>query len=470
MKKFIYTLALAISLTLTGCSQWVEGDPLRWENGDVVTTPELTIKIPEQITTETLSFTTKVKNASSMAFVVVEGSKKVDYQDLMYGYVSGVVKTSITTENFEHTFKVDGIVAGRTYTLYAAVADKHRLMTTLKKNINAIDGVSPYIIGDYKLTATNCGTLATVTFNEPIVHNSNMGAITYDIYNENLEVILSGTAHATAVSNQLTVSLPAPASFDATAVVLLSFEQGAVKDAHGNEMTAIKNVVDEEGYPTGPWWLYEGYISDGHNYVFTGKIDVGSGTRQQFRSPAQTLTYVANNVTIDGVTAKAWTMPSILNALSSGVVTANEAVPAYTYTKTIDGKETGIISFYDTNNGTPLLGTVVLDDADNVYEVYAADYDMSAGKIYPGWDFALSQDLYRSDYSCNYIGACPVIITIDNDTKEIMIVADIDPETFQFTDGETFTGSYKVNMRSTPTVIKNIKIHTFREKILRYSK
>ena len=53
MKKFIYTLALAISLTLTGCSQWVEGDPLRWENGDVVTTPELTIEIPEQITPAT---------------------------------------------------------------------------------------------------------------------------------------------------------------------------------------------------------------------------------------------------------------------------------------------------------------------------------------------------------------------------------------------------------------------------------
>lgn len=470
MKKFIYTLALAISLTLTGCSQWVEGDPLLWENGDVVTTPELTIEIPEQITTETLSFTTKVKNASSMAFVVVESSKKVDYQDLMYGYVSGVVKTSITTENFEHTFKVDGIVAGRTYTLYAAVADKHRLMTTLKKNITAIDGVLPYMTSNAELTATHNGTRANITFNEPIVRNNDMGAITYNVYNNRLEVIQSGTATAVASGNILTVSLPAPVSFDEVVYVLLSFEEGAVEDAHGNKMTVANNILDENGRPTGPWWLYEGYISDGHNYVFTGKIDLGSGTRQQFRSPAQALTHVANNVTIDGVTAKAWTMPSILNALSSGVVTANEAVPAYTYTKTIDGKETGIISFYDTNNGTPLLGTVVLDDTENVYEVYAADYDMSAGKIYPGWDFALSQDLYRSDYSCNYIGACPVIITIDNDTKEIMIVADIDPETFQFTDGETFTGSYKVNMRSTPTVIKNIKIHTFREKILRYTK
>ncbi len=471
MKKFIYILSLTVGFALTGCTQWEEGAPLQWGNGDLVIPPELTIEAPDRITSDVLSFTAKVKNAKIMAYIVTEGSKanEIDYYNLIYGYVPGVVKTPITTESFEHTFDVGGAVVGKTYTLHVAAVDNHDLMVTYKKNITAIDGVLPYMTSNAELTATHNGTRASITFNEPIVRNNNMGAITYNVYNNRLEVIQSGTATATASGNILTVSLPAPVSFDEVVYVLLSFEEGAVEDAHGNKMTAANNILDENGRPTGPWWCYEGFFRNGHNYAFAGKIDIVSGTQQQFGSTAKPLTHVADNVTIDGVTTRAWTMPSILDAFSSDIVTANQAVPAYTYTATVDGKSRGFITFYDINNQLPLLGTVMLSGVE--HEVYAADYDMQAGKVYAGWSFAISDNLYQgqSYYICEYTGTQPVIIAIDNDSKEIIVVADIDPETFLFQDGDFITRSYMANMPSTPVVLKNVKLEVNRNKIFRYT-
>ena len=83
-----------------------------------------------------------------------------------------------------------------------------------------------------------------------------MGAITYDIYDENYEVVGEGTATAVANGNQLVVTLPSTVTFDAISFVLLSFEEGAVEDKFGNKMAAIDNYL-EDGLPNGPWWMVD---------------------------------------------------------------------------------------------------------------------------------------------------------------------------------------------------------------------
>lgn len=475
MKKLVYILSLTIGLIMTGCTQWENVEPLSPE-AIGSSNPELTVTAPDSITSDVITFTIATKNASHLAFMVVQGTGEVDYTALLQGRYSNANAAEVDPEGFEQTFNMRGAVPGEVYSIFVVAADSVGVQKTFEKVMGAFDVESPYVAGDPNLTATNNGTRATVTFNEAILRADNMGAITYDVYDADFNVILEGTATAVANGSELVVSLPSTVVFDAVVYVLLSFEEGAVEDLYGNKMAAIDNYL-EDGLPNGPWWSYDpeevietdSFFRDGHGYAFVGKINLGNGM-QEFGGPIMPLTYVESNVEIGEVSATAWTMPSILNmfgeeAISSGAVTPNEEVPAYTYASTVNSQETEIISFYDKTNGFPVLGTMILGQNNQTYTVYAADYDEEAGQVYPGWDFAVFefQGGGQTFDGCAFIGKSPVIITIDG--NQAGMVAEIDPEAFQFHDGDILMGSSKVDVLDTPVVLKNVNVN--REKVFR---
>ncbi|MBQ6938360.1 MAG: hypothetical protein IJN35_00760, partial [Muribaculaceae bacterium] len=306
MKKLVYILSLTIGLIMTGCTQWENVEPLSPE-AIGSSNPELTVTAPDSITSDVITFTIATKNASHLAFMVVQGTAEVDYTALLQGRYSNANAAEVDPEGFEQTFNMRGAVPGEVYSIFVVAADSVGVQKTFEKVMGAFDVESPYVAGDPHLTATNNGTRATVTFNEAILRADNMGAITYDVYDADLNVILEGTATAVANGNELVVSLPSTVVFDAVVYVLLSFEEGAVEDLYGNKMAAIDNYL-EDGLPNGPWWSYDpdevigsdSFFRDGHGYAFVGKINLGNGM-QDFGGPIMPLTYVESNVAIGEV-------------------------------------------------------------------------------------------------------------------------------------------------------------------------
>ncbi len=481
MKKLVYILSLAIGLLMTGCAQW---DPMESLPRDTWgAEPEITIEVSplDSITGALISDKMDVvfylKNATNFSFVYDEGeAQSIDFTALLKGQYGGW-SAEPAVEGDTLGIQLTGFEPGKTYTIYAVVANAAGVQTTAVKTVGAVDVTAPAIVANSELSATNNGKQVTVAFDEAIVRTDAMPAVTYEVLNENLESYATGDATAMASGRNLVVSLPSTFEFDGFSIVLLSFAEGSVEDAYGNKMAALVNVLDEEGVPNGPWWSYDpnevietdSFFRDGHGYAFVGKIDLGNGY-SDFGGPIMPLTYVESNVAIGEVSATAWTMPSILNmfseeAISSGAVTPNEEVPAYTYASTVNGQETEIISFYDITNGFPVLGTMILGQNNQTYTVYAADYDEEAGQVYPGWDFAVFefQGGGQTFDGCAFIGKSPVIIVIDG--NQAGMVAEIDPEAFQFHDGDVLMGSSMVDVLDAPVVLKNVNVN--REKVFR---
>ena len=482
MKKLVYILSLAIGLILTGCAKWENFESLSPDTWGAE--PVLEVTAPDSIKTEVISFTIKTVNATNIAYMVTASpATNIDYTILLQGMYQGSNGGEVDPEGFEQTFSLKGAVPGNTYYLYVVAANAAGVQATYEKAMGAHDLDAPYLTSDPALKATNKGYRATLTFNEAIVRSDVMGAITYDIYDENYEVVGEGTATAVANGNQLVVTLPSTVTFDAISFVLLSFEQGAVEDKFGNKMAAIDNYL-EDGLPNGPWWMVdpnasegptEGFFKDGHGYAFVGRIDLGNGM-QDFGGPVMPLTYVASDVALgEDIVATQWSMPSILNmfgeeSISSGLVTPNEAVSAFTYSAQVEGGNTEIISFFDMTTGYPVLGTMALGQNGELYEVYAADYNAAAGQVNPGWDFAVFtfEGQGKTFDGCAFIGTAPVIIVIDG--NQAQMVAEIDPETFQFHDGDLFSVSYGINVLDEPVVLENVNLEVNRNKVFNYAK
>jgi hypothetical protein len=50
------------------------------------------------------------------------------------------------------------------------------------------------------------------------------------------------------------------------------------------------------------------------------------------------------------------------------------------------------------------------------------------------------------------------------------MVAEIDPETFQFHDGDLFSVSYGINVLDEPVVLENVNLEVNRNKVFNYAK
>ena len=260
MSKIYTAIILAIGLIITSCTKLTDREYL-------FPSPELTVVVPDSITSGIITFTISAKNATNLAYIIVRGVGNIDYYSLLQGEYSDAYMTSINPDGFEHTFNIKDVFPNESYSLYVAVSNNHNQIATFKKGYN-YETIPPYItyISDIKEhTATNNGTRTTITFNEDIVRNDDMGAITYDVLDENLDYIATGTATATASGCQLTVSLPSSTVFEQLVFVLLSFEEGAVEDLCGNKMTAIENGLDYDLLPNGPWYMYDPTIADDEN-------------------------------------------------------------------------------------------------------------------------------------------------------------------------------------------------------------
>ena len=401
MKKLVYILSLTIGLIMTGCTPWENVEPL---SPDAIgsSNPELTVVAPDSITSDVIEFTITANNASHLAYMVVQGTGEVDFTALLQGRYNGAQVGEIPAE-FEQTFSMRGAVPGETYSIFVVVADSVGVQATFEKVMGAYDVESPYVTGEYQLAPANKGTRTTVTFNEAIIRNDNMGAITYEVLDENFASIDAGTATATASGSQLTVSLPSSTVFEQLVYVLLSFEEGAVEDLYGNKMTAIVNGLDDAGIPNGPWYMYDPTVVDDEDALF--KSDMGYcyyGVSKSFTQDESETTVGSEffNVTLaqagfdlteyfgEPLTGDKWTMPSIMSILQ-GAEPAD--VPAFSYeAKANDGETYTWLTFFDpeSENGLSFVGQYDLTAGGlGVVDCYSASYDASSGNLYTSWDF-----------------------------------------------------------------------------------
>ena len=105
MKKLVYILSLTIGLIMTGCTQWENVEPLSPE-AIGSSNPELTVTAPDSITSDVITFTIATKNASHLAFMVVQGTGEVDYTALLQGRYSNANAAEVDPEGFEQTFNM----------------------------------------------------------------------------------------------------------------------------------------------------------------------------------------------------------------------------------------------------------------------------------------------------------------------------------------------------------------------------
>ena len=404
MKKLVYILSLAIGLLMTGCAQWENFESLSPDTWGAE--PELTVTAPDSITTEVITFTIAAKNATNLAYVVYDQAVDMDYTLLLQGLYNGCRGGEIEAEGFEQTFSMKGAVPGNTYYLYVVVANEAGVQATYEKAMGAHDLDAPFLTSDPALTASNKGTRVTLTFNEAIVRTDAMGAITFDIYNEDLEVVREGVATAVASSNQLTVTLPADVTFEAVSYVLLSFEEGAVEDKYGNKMAAINNFL-EDGLPNGPWWMVdpnksdiptEGFLREGVSYAWYGVSTAFTqdGSETEVGSDIFNVTFEQGDVDLteyfgSPLTAQKWSMPSIMGILNNATV-AN--VPCYVYEAPANNGDIYTwATFFDptADQGLMVAGTYDLSAAglSSQQECYMVSYDPQSGKISITWDFVV---------------------------------------------------------------------------------
>ena len=462
MSKIYTAIMLAIGLIITSCTKLTDREYL-------FPSPELTVVVPDSITSGIITFTISAKNATNLAYIIVRGVGNIDYYSLLQGEYSDAYMTSINPDGFEHTFNIKDVFPNESYSLYVAVSNNHNQIATFKKGYN-YETIPPYItyISDTKgHTATNNGTRTTITFNEDIVRNDDMGAITYDVLDENLDYIATGTATATASGCQLTVSLPSSTVFEQLVFVLLSFEKGAVEDLCGNKMTAIENGLDYDLLPNGPWYMYDPTVVNDEDALF--KSDMGYcyyGVSTSFTQDKSETTVGSEffNVTLaqanfdltqyfgESLTGDKWTMPSIMSILQ-GAEPAD--VPAFSYeAKANDGQTYTWLTFFDpeSSNGLSFVGQYDLPAAGlGVVDCYSAGYDASSGSLYTSWDFVYADR--NGQMILQNAGYKPCVIFFDGQDPYIL---------FDFEDllilDETMVGAAGANFYEQPVRLENVTI------------
>ena len=456
MKKLVYILSLAIGLLMTGCAQWENFESLSPDTWGAE--PELTVTAPDSITTEVITFTIATKNATNYSYAVYAQKVDMDYTLLLQGLYNGCQGGEIDPEGFEKTISLKCAVPGNTYYLYVVAANAAGVQATYEKAMGAHDLDAPFLTSDPALTASNKGTRVTLSFNEAIVRTDAMGAITFDIYNEDLEVVREGVATAVASSNQLTVTLPADVTFETVSYVLLSFEEGAVEDKYGNKMAAINNYL-EDGLPNGPWWMYDpndkpvvedGFLKDGGQYFYYGTSTSISqdGSEQEVGTDFITLSLTQAGVDMSQIfngmtTGDLWSIPSIFNMFTPESGIESVSVPAYSY----DYEQNTYFTMVNTQDkqwltpcgSVPNVGTCYLGDVTD------------EGNLYPYWDFVLLEQ--QGQEMLQYAGNRPVIFFFQEDGSPALI---LDFTSLYIFDEGALGAS--VTYYETPVVLENAKL------------
>ncbi len=473
MKKLVYILSLAIGLLMTGCAQW---DPMESLPRDTWgAEPEITIEVSplDSITGALISDKMDVvfylKNATNFSFVYDEGeAQSIDFTALLKGQYGGW-SAEPAVEGDTLGIQLTGFEPGKTYTIYAVVANAAGVQTTAVKTVGAVDVTAPALVANSELSATNNGKQVTVAFDEAIVRTDAMPAVTYEVLNENLESYAKGDATAMASGRNLVVSLPSTFEFDGFSIVLLSFAEGSVEDAYGNKMAALVNVLDEEGVPNGPWWAYDpnnagvddenalfksdmGYCYYGVSKAFTedeSETEVGS---QLFNV---TLTQAGFDLTEyfgQPLKGDKWSLPSVMNILQGAGV---ENVTAFSYEAPAnDGNTYTWLTFFDpeSENGLSLAGSFDLTAAGmGVVDCYLASYNPESNELYTSWDFVYADMKGQMVLQNAGYKACVIFLSegkpyILFDFEEIYIL------------NETLVGADNVNMYETPLCLDNVSI------------
>ena len=463
MKKLVYILSLAIGLLMTGCAQWETMESLPRDTWGPE--PELKIEVSplDSITGELISdkmdVVFYVKNATKFQFVYAEGAEEIDYTDLLKGLYGGASATP-NVEGDTLGITIPNLVAGNTYTVYAVVANDAGVQTSASVTVGAIDVTAPVVVSS-QLTPANAGKQVSVAFDEAIIRTDAMGDITFEAYDSNFEVYAQGTANATASGKNLVVSLPADFNYNADdiSVVLLSFAEGAVEDKFGNKMAALVNVIDDEGLPNGPWWIFDpnakeeeedGFFKDGGQYFYYGisKAVSEDGSETEVGTQLLTLTLTEAGVDMSKIfngitTGDLWSYPSIFNMFTTESGFAPVDVPCYTYTYqdyTYFTRLNAQDEQWLTSCGShPQIGTCYLGEIDQ------------ENKLYPYWDFVLLED--DGEQYLEYAGNWPVIFFFDDNGDPALL---IDFESlYIFNDGEA-VGAARIY--ETPVVLKDVKL------------
>lgn len=473
MKKLVYILSLAIGLLMTGCAQW---DPMESLPRDTWgAEPEITIEVSplDSITGALISDKMDVvfylKNATNFSFVYDEGeAQSIDFTALLKGQYGGwSAEPAVEADTLG--IQLTGFEPGKTYTIYAVVANAAGVQTTAVKTVGAVDVTAPALVANSELSATNNGKQVTVAFDEAIVRTDAMPAVTYEVLNENLESYATGDATAMASGRNLVVSLPSTFEFDGFSIVLLSFAEGSVEDAYGNKMAALVNVLDEEGVPNGPWWAYDPNNAgvDDENALF--KSDMGYcyyGVSTSFTQDQSETTVGSEffNVTLaqanfdlteyfgQPLTGDKWTMPSIMSILQG---TEPADVPAFSYeAKANDGNTYTWLTFFDPegSNGLSFVGQYDLTQAGmGVVDCYSASYDPSSNSLYTSWDFVYADR--NGQMILQNAGYKPCVIFFDGENPYIL---------FDFEDllilDETMVGAADANFYEQPVRLENVTI------------
>ena len=464
MKKLVYILSLAIGLLMTGCAQWETMESLPRDTWGPE--PELTIEIAplDSITgaliSDKMDVVFYIKNATNLHFVYDEGPEQsIDYTALLKGQYGGwSAEPALEGDTLGIQLPVE---AGKTYTVYAVVANAAGVQTTAVKTVGAVDVTAPVITTVSPLAATNAGKQVTLAFDENIIRTDAMPAITYEVLDENLESYATGDATAMASGKNLVVTLPATFEFNAEgiSIVLLSFGEGSVEDKYGNKMAAIANALDEDGLPNGPWWMYDpndkpvvedGFLKDGGQYFYYGTSTSISqdGKEQEVGTDFITLSLTQAGVDMSQIfngatTGDLWSIPSIFNMFTPESGIESVSVPAYSY----DYEQNTYFTMVNTQDkqwltpcgSVPNVGTCYLGDVTD------------DGNLYPYWDFVLLEQ--QGQEMLQYAGNRPVIFFFQEDGTPALI---LDFTSLYIFDEGALGAS--VTYYETPVVLENAKL------------
>ena len=428
MKKLVYILSIAIGLFVTGCAQWEDFESQASDTWGA--TPELVVSLDStcldeagNLTKDYLPLTFTTKNATHMGYVVSLEPVEVDYTALLGGLYGNYVADT-DSAGWELKQNLSGVQPGNTYYIYAVAANGAGIQATVAVAVGAVDVDAPQPLTNPQLKATQGGKRAVIAFNENIIRDENMGAISYVVYNaETNELFDQGVvADATAAGANLTVTLPETVAFaeDAYYIVVLSFAEGAVTDLYGNKMAAIEGVynVDEMTVDNGYWWLVEpkgsapeGFFREGA-YAWSFQLTTDGENYQAFNYPTE-FTYESAGFDMgqifngyDGVLANRWAISGFLGLFQGA---AEQDFPAFTYEDEIEGDTYECMTIIDADNlntgGLVCVGTMTFSDGATM-EVYWGEMT-SDGQLYTNLEF-----LVVEGEAC-YAGNTPVLFVLE---------------------------------------------------------
>lgn len=421
MKKLVYILSFAIGLILTGCEKSDDFASLAPDTWGPVA--ELTLEMPDTLTSDVLDIKIVTKYATNVSFVVATSPADVDYTALLKGQYGGIqYEPEVEAEDEAYTFEIQmpGVEAGQTYYLYAVAINAAGVQTKANKAMGAVDVTAPAITSNPQLTAGDKGRRVTVAFNEPVLRDDSMGAIEYKAYTLDVDngvaaLAFTGTdVTASAAGSNLTVNLPVEFDPAQYYIVTLSFAEGAVTDHAGNKMAAVVATFDESTLEVtnGYWWLKEPesdtpvddtkFFNNGTYYFYALYTDETDGNQYEANVPFE-MNKVADGYDMSkvfgdqlaGVYGEEWMVSGLLSNMFQDVTDQDFPALVYNYSDANGTAQFCTLVDYNDANGYTCIGSANIEGKS--YPAYIAAVDMSAGSLMCYWDFFLADENGNSE-------------------------------------------------------------------------